>query len=46
MGVSPELALGAVRLSLGRWTTEEEVDRVIPLLAGRVRALRDKGSSG
>ena len=46
MGVSPELALGAVRLSLGRWTTAEEVDRVIPLLAGRVRALRDKGSSG
>ncbi len=46
MGVSPELALGAVRLSLGRWTTAEEVDRVIPLLAGRVRALRDKGGSG
>lgn len=46
MGVSPELALGAVRFSLGRWTTEEEVDRIIPLLARRVRALRDKGSSG
>ena len=46
MSVSPELALGAVRLSLGRWTTAEEVDRVIPLLAGRVRALRDNGSSG
>jgi len=46
MGVSPELALGAVRFSLGRWTTQEEVDRAIPLLAERVRALRDKGSSG
>jgi len=46
MSVSPELALGAVRLSLGRWTTAEEVDRVIPLLAERVRSLRDKGSSG
>jgi len=46
MGVSPELALGAVRFSLGRWTTAEEVDRAIPLLAGRVSALRDKGSSG
>lgn len=45
MGVSPELALGAVRFSLGRWTTAEEVDRGITLLAGRVRALRDKGSS-
>jgi len=41
MGVSPELALGAVRFSLGRWTTAEEVDRVIPLLAGRVRAFAD-----
>ena len=28
MGVAPELALGAVRLSLGRWTTQEEVGRV------------------
>ena len=41
MAVSPEIALGAVRFSLGRWTTEEEVDRVIPLLAGRLRAFAD-----
>jgi cysteine desulfurase len=27
MGCSPERALGAVRLSLGRWTTEDEVYR-------------------
>jgi len=46
MGVSPELALGAVRLSLGRWTTQEEVDRVIPLLAERVRSLRENESTG
>jgi cysteine desulfurase len=46
MGVAPELALGAVRFSLGRWTTEEEVDRVIPLLVERVRSLRDTGSAG
>jgi cysteine sulfinate desulfinase/cysteine desulfurase-like protein len=40
MGVPPELALGAVRLSLGRWTTQEEVDRVVPLLTEGVAALR------
>ncbi len=40
MGVSPELALGAVRLSLGRWTTQEEVDRVASLLAEQVKDLR------
>ena len=45
MGVSPELALGAVRFSLGRWTTQDEVDRVIPLLAERVRVLRKNGSA-
>ena len=44
MGVAPELALGAVRLSLGRRTTQEEVDRAIPLLAGQVRVLREKES--
>jgi cysteine desulfurase len=26
MGVAPDLALGALRLTLGRWTTAEEVD--------------------
>jgi cysteine desulfurase len=40
MGVSPELALGAVRFSLGRWTTQEEVDRVASLLAEHVKDLR------
>ena len=40
MGVSPELALGAVRLTLGRWTTEEEVDRAATLLAECVSTLR------
>jgi cysteine desulfurase len=40
MGVAPELALGAVRLSLGRWTTQEEVDRVASLLAEQVKDLR------
>jgi len=40
MGVSPDLALGAVRFSLGRWTTEVEVERASLLLAEQVRNLR------
>jgi cysteine desulfurase len=44
MGVAPELALGAVRLSLGRWTTQEEVGRVASLLAERVQDLRGEVS--
>jgi cysteine desulfurase len=32
MGVSPEVGRGAVRLSVGRFTTEEEVDRAAELL--------------
>jgi cysteine desulfurase len=35
MGVSPEVGMGAVRLSLGRGTTSEEIDAVIE----RVRQL-------
>jgi cysteine desulfurase len=32
MGIPREQALGAVRLSLGRWTTEEQVDRAAEAL--------------
>ena len=32
MGVSPEVGMGAIRFSLGRTTTAEELDRVIQLL--------------
>jgi cysteine desulfurase len=35
MGVSPECGLGAVRLSVGRFTTETEIDRAAELLASR-----------
>lgn len=45
MGISPDLALGAVRFSLGRWTKQEGVDRAIPLLAERVKALRSGAST-
>ncbi len=37
MGVSPELGRGAVRLSVGRFTTEDEVDRAAEALAARAR---------
>jgi cysteine desulfurase len=39
MGISPERALGAVRLSLGRWTTEDEVDRAADALTTAWRQL-------
>jgi cysteine desulfurase len=32
MGVPPEIGGGAVRLSVGRFTTEEEVDRAAEAL--------------
>jgi len=40
MGLSPERNLGAVRLSIGQWTTRAEVDRAADLLAERYRTLR------
>jgi cysteine desulfurase len=41
MGVSLEVARGAVRLSVGRPTTREEVERAAELLLARVQALRE-----
>jgi len=40
MGVPPEVALGAVRFSLGKQNDQQEVDRVVELLAGTVARLR------
>ena len=40
MGVPEELAMGTVRLSTGRGTTEDEIDRAIALMTGAVRRLR------
>src|SRR5690348_3931891 len=37
MGVPPELGRGAVRLSVGRFTTEDEVDRAAEALASAAR---------
>ena len=41
MGFSPDAARGALRMSLGRTTTDEEIDRaaeVIPTTLARLRA--------
>lgn len=40
MGVAPDLARGAVRLSVGRHTTEEEVKQAARLLLDRAAALK------
>ena len=40
MGLSPELAMGAVRLSLSKYSTDEEVDHLlqkIPAIIGKIR---------
>jgi len=36
MRVPPEIGKGAVRLSVGRFTTEDEIDRAVEVLAARV----------
>ena len=40
MGLPRERALGALRLTVGRWTTEEEVQKVARLLARTIDSLR------
>ena len=41
LGVDVELAHTSIRFGVGRFTTEEEVDYVIDLVADRVRKLRE-----
>lgn len=41
MGLPPELALSAVRLSIGRPTTQEEIERAAGLILARVREMRE-----
>lgn len=40
MGIDPVLAQGSVRFSLGKWNTEEDIDRVLEVLPGIVERLR------
>jgi cysteine sulfinate desulfinase/cysteine desulfurase-like protein len=35
MGVEPELARSTIRLSVGRFTTEEEIDRAVELILAK-----------
>ena len=42
MGIAPEIASGAVRISLGRPSTEEDVDRALGYLVAAVRAGRGR----
>jgi len=41
MGVTDDLAHSSIRFGLGRFTTEEEVDHVVRLVAEKVRKLRE-----
>jgi cysteine desulfurase len=45
MGMSDERALGALRLSLGRWTTPDDVDRAVAALAVMALAGRAIGAA-
>jgi cysteine desulfurase len=45
MGMSPDRALGAVRLSLGRWSTEDEVRRAAGMLAEAYRTVQAERAS-
>ena len=42
MGMSKERALGALRLTLGRWSTEEQIEEAARLLARSMDSLRRK----
>jgi cysteine desulfurase len=41
MGVTEDLAHSSIRFGLGRFTTEEEIDYVVRLVAEKVKKLRD-----
>ena len=41
LGVGDEMAHSSLRLSLGRWTTEEEVDYAAQLIRSKVEKLRE-----
>jgi cysteine desulfurase len=40
IGLSPAMARSALRLTIGRWTTRQQIDRVIEILPGLVTRLR------
>lgn len=40
LGMNPKLAKGSLRLSLGRWTTEQEIKKTLHILQSVVKKLR------
>ena len=47
MGLHPELVRGALRFSLSRFTTEDEIDRTLDILetvVAYLRRIRDRNS--
>ena len=40
IGLKPEQAHGSLRLTIGRWTTEKDIDRVLEVLPGVIKRLR------
>ncbi|MBN1264729.1 MAG: selenide, water dikinase SelD [Anaerolineales bacterium] len=45
MGVPTEWAMGTVRFSVGRGTTEKEIDRAVEVVTGAVRRLQPRADS-
>jgi cysteine desulfurase len=43
MGVEREWAAGALRLTLGRTTTDADVDRAVEVITGAVERIRGHG---
>ena len=41
IGIKPQEAHGSLRLSLGRWTKEEDIDYVLEILPGVINKLRE-----
>lgn len=41
LGLKPEQAHGSLRISLGRWTKEEEIDHFLKVLPGIIKKLRE-----
>jgi cysteine desulfurase len=46
MGLSPEKVQGSIRVSLGRYTTAEEIDRFVEVLESVVASIRSHAHSG
>ena len=41
IGLRPEEAVGSIRISMGKWTTKEDVEYLLEVLPKAVKHLRD-----